>query len=44
MKKLRTKRKVRINIAAKRFQRRLRSKLKQAHRRSTGYRELSDET
>ncbi len=44
MKKVRTSRKVRINIAAKRFKRRLRSKVKQAHKRGTGYRDATDET
>ena len=39
MKKLRTSRKVRINVAAKRTRRRLRSKAKQAHRLGTGYKE-----
>ena len=42
MKKLKTSRKVRINIASKRFKRRLRSKAKQEHRRSTGFRENID--
>lgn len=42
MKKLRTSRKVRKNIAAKRAKRALRSKAKQAHRRGTGFRDLEE--
>ncbi len=37
MKKLQISRKVRINLAKKRFKRKLRTKMKAAHRRSTGY-------
>ena len=43
MKKLRTPRKVRKNIAAKRAKRALRSEAKQAHRRGTGFRDLEDQ-
>ncbi len=42
MKKVRTTRKVRINIAKKRHARILRSKAKQAHRRGTGYKEMEE--
>jgi hypothetical protein len=42
MKKVRTTRKVRINIAKKRHARILRSKAKAAHRRGTGYKEMEE--
>ncbi|MEQ9364801.1 MAG: hypothetical protein RIF32_11180 [Leptospirales bacterium] len=42
MKKLRTSRKVRKNVAAKRTKRALRSKAKQAHRRGTGFKDMED--
>ena len=42
MKKLRTPRKVRKNVAAKRAKRALRSKAKQAHRRGTGFKDLEE--
>ena len=42
MKKLRTTRKVRINITKKRVKRTLRSKAKKAHLRSTGYKETAE--
>jgi len=42
MKKLRTTRKVRMNVARKRTERALRSKAKRAHRNSTGFKDLEE--
>ncbi len=42
MKKLRKPRKVRINVAAKRAKRALRTKAKRAHRRGTGFKDLEE--
>lgn len=42
MKKLRTTREVRINIAKKREKRALRSKAKRNHRNSTGFKDLEE--
>jgi hypothetical protein len=44
VKKLRTSRKIRINLQKKREKRALRSKARQAHRRSTGYKEITETT
>ncbi|MCS7205486.1 MAG: hypothetical protein NZ853_07300 [Leptospiraceae bacterium] len=43
MKKLKTSRKVRINIQKKREKRNLRSKQKRTHRRGPGYKEITEE-
>jgi hypothetical protein len=44
VKKLRTSRKTRINLQKKREKRALRSKAKAAHRRSTGFKEITETT
>ncbi len=43
MKKLKSKKKVRVNVQKKREKRNLKSKRKKAHRRGTGYKEIVEE-
>lgn len=44
MKKLKSDKKVRLRVQKKRERRNLRSKQKKAHRRGTGYKEITEET